>query len=112
VTAADAGAYTVIVGNTFGSVTSQPATLTLSGTAPPPVITDGLVAYWNFDGNLLDTIKDFDGTAKGLLGLGPFEIERMDPADRVMGFGEQGIEPHRLERIAADYPVCLIHGDG
>jgi hypothetical protein len=28
-------------------------------------VTNGLVAYWNFDGNLFDSIKDFDGTARG-----------------------------------------------
>ena len=28
-------------------------------------IPNRLVAYWNFDGNLLDSIKDFDGTARG-----------------------------------------------
>ncbi len=36
---------------------------------PPPVeqanIPDGLVAYWNFDGHFLDSIKDFNGTGKG-----------------------------------------------
>ena len=33
----------------------------------PPSITlkDDLVAYWNFDGNLLDSVKDFDGTSRG-----------------------------------------------
>jgi hypothetical protein len=35
--------------------------------APPATgtITNGLVAYWNFDGDLLDSIKDFDGTSRG-----------------------------------------------
>jgi hypothetical protein len=28
-------------------------------------ITNGLVAYWNFDGTLLDSIKDFHGTGRG-----------------------------------------------
>jgi hypothetical protein len=28
-------------------------------------VTNGVVAYWNFDGNLLDSIKDFHGTARG-----------------------------------------------
>jgi hypothetical protein len=28
-------------------------------------VTTGIVAYWNFDGHLLDSIKDFDGTARG-----------------------------------------------
>ena len=36
---------------------------------PPAVqgatITDGLVAYWNFNDNLLDSIKDFHGTSRG-----------------------------------------------
>jgi hypothetical protein len=28
-------------------------------------VTTGLVAYWSFDGNFLDSIKDFHGTARG-----------------------------------------------
>ncbi len=28
-------------------------------------VTNGLVAYWNFDGNLQDSVKNFDGTAHG-----------------------------------------------
>jgi hypothetical protein len=37
---------------------------------PPPVVlpetlTEGLVAYWNFDGHLFDSIKDFHGTSRG-----------------------------------------------
>jgi len=38
----------------------------LGSLIPPSVkLTNGLVAYWNFDGNLVDSIKDFDGTARG-----------------------------------------------
>jgi len=39
------------------------------GDEPPAgggiISTDGLVAYWNFDGTLSDSIKDFHGTAQG-----------------------------------------------
>lgn len=31
----------------------------------PATIATGLIAYWNFDGNLQDSIKDFHGTARG-----------------------------------------------
>jgi len=31
----------------------------------PNTVTSGLVAYWNFDGNLQDSIKNFHGTARG-----------------------------------------------
>jgi hypothetical protein len=43
-------------------------------------VTDGLVAYWNFDGHLLDSIKDFHGTARGTAPL-PF-------VDGKPGFGK------------------------
>src|ERR1051326_924360 len=45
----DAGAYRVVVTNTYGSVTSVVATLTV---IPPGPITNGLVVYLPFDGNL------------------------------------------------------------
>ncbi|MBI4659692.1 MAG: hypothetical protein HY735_12700 [Verrucomicrobia bacterium] len=32
----------------------------------PATVATGAVAYWNFDGDLKDWIKDFDGTARGL----------------------------------------------
>ncbi|MDA1277614.1 MAG: hypothetical protein O2960_26745 [Verrucomicrobia bacterium] len=31
--------------------------------------TDGLVAYWNFDGNLSDSVASFDGEARGAVGF-------------------------------------------
>jgi len=34
-------------------------------TFKPATIATGAVAYWNFDGDLKDWIKDFDGTARG-----------------------------------------------
>lgn len=43
---------------------SAAATVTVSGTAAPDPAR-GVVAYWNFDDNLEDWIKDFDGTARG-----------------------------------------------
>jgi autotransporter-associated beta strand protein/YVTN family beta-propeller protein len=45
----DAGGYRVVVTNTFGSVTSAVATLTVTPAGP---ITNGLVVYLNFDNNL------------------------------------------------------------
>lgn len=38
----------------------------LSDFLPPPIdLADGLKAYWNFDGHLYDSVKDFHGTARG-----------------------------------------------
>ncbi|MDA1274146.1 MAG: hypothetical protein O2960_08850 [Verrucomicrobia bacterium] len=42
--------------------------ITSGAIAPPPakeISTAGLVAYWNFDGNLNDSIKTFHGTSRG-----------------------------------------------
>ena len=41
------------------------ANTTFRATAAPDSLTNGLVAYWNFDGNLYDSISDFHGTARG-----------------------------------------------
>jgi YVTN family beta-propeller protein/autotransporter-associated beta strand protein len=48
----DAGDYTVVVANSFGSVTSRVAVLTVLPAGPATTITNGLVVYLNFDGTL------------------------------------------------------------
>ncbi len=48
----DAGAYTVVIANGFGSLTSAVATLTVQSPSQPTSITNGLVVYLNFDNNL------------------------------------------------------------
>ena len=48
----DAAAYSVVVTNSFGGITSALAVLTVNGTSPPTTLTNGLVVYLNFDGNL------------------------------------------------------------
>ncbi len=56
------------VGNTFSSVTPYSGGKggpLFSGSKGGPVIKSGLVAYWNFEGNLLDAIQSFHGTARG-----------------------------------------------
>ncbi|MBI4661725.1 MAG: immunoglobulin domain-containing protein [Verrucomicrobia bacterium] len=47
-TAPDSGSYTVLVGNSIGSVTSAPATL-LVAPPPPPNLPNGMVSYWPLD---------------------------------------------------------------
>ena len=61
--ATNAGSYDVVVTNTWGSVTSAVATLTVligSNCVPPPA---GLVAWWAGDGNA----NDIQGTNNGIL---------------------------------------------
>ena len=48
----DAAGYSVVVTNTFGALTSAVAVLTVNGPPPPTSVTNGLVVYLNFDGNL------------------------------------------------------------
>ena len=51
----DAGTYAVIVSNAGGCVTSSNAVLTVNSTSPPPgFLTNGLVAYYPFNGNAND----------------------------------------------------------
>ncbi|HXG48666.1 MAG TPA: LamG-like jellyroll fold domain-containing protein, partial [Methylomirabilota bacterium] len=62
---ADAGGYSVVVANAFGSVTSVVATLTM--VLPPPCAAppSGLVAWWPGQGNAMDLAGNSDGTATG-----------------------------------------------
>jgi len=73
--AANAGAYTVVVTNPAGSITSEPATLTV--TAPPPPPPAGLLADNGFrpanDGFKFENY----GKAEGVINLTPAELQRM-----------------------------------
>jgi hypothetical protein len=63
VTIADAGEYTVVVSNAFGSVTSAPAVLTVSTNCinPPP----GMVGWWPGDNNARDLQNGHHGVMVG-----------------------------------------------
>jgi hypothetical protein len=52
-----AGSYTVQVTNLYGSVTSSNAVLVVFP-APPPTLTNGLVAYYPFNGNAQDASRN------------------------------------------------------
>ncbi len=54
VQAAQAGAYSVVISNTTGSVTSELAVLTLNPVPSCSSQPDGLVAWWGLDGNADD----------------------------------------------------------
>jgi len=73
--AANAGAYTVVVTNPAGSITSEPAILTV--TAPPPPPPAGLLADNGFrpanDGFKFENY----GKAEGVINLTPAELQRM-----------------------------------
>jgi len=72
VASTNAGNYTVVVGNTFGSVTSAPAaTLTVT---PITSISSGLAVYLNFDGNLdAQGGTSVSGTPIGTIGTPTYE---------------------------------------
>jgi hypothetical protein len=57
VSAADAGQYAVIVGNSASTVTSASATLTVSND-PPPNVSSGLLSYWPMDTATSGTTPD------------------------------------------------------
>ena len=74
------GNYLVFRGLTASGITLEATTVKPQGSGSParaPInavqlvpaagntIPNGLMAYWNFDGNLLDSINGFDGTSRG-----------------------------------------------
>jgi hypothetical protein len=61
-----AGTYSVLVSNAFGSVLSSEVTLTV--TPPPPCVTtpSGLIGWWKADGNALDAIGRNDGVLQNI----------------------------------------------
>jgi hypothetical protein len=71
VTDDNAGSYSVIVTNAYGSVTSSNATLTvLNCTAP----SSGIVAWWPGNGNALDIISGNNGVLSNGVAFAPAEV--------------------------------------
>ena len=62
VTDNNAGKYSVIITNAYGSVTSVVATLTVLNCTAPPA---GLVSWWPGDGNALDIVGGNNGVLEG-----------------------------------------------
>lgn len=63
--AEQAGSYSVIVTNLFGSVTSSLATLTITSAPPCGGIPAGLVSWWPGEGAANDIVSGNDGTLQG-----------------------------------------------
>ncbi|MGA3182535.1 MAG: choice-of-anchor tandem repeat GloVer-containing protein, partial [Verrucomicrobiota bacterium] len=71
VTVQDAGSYVVVVSNSFGSVTSAPAALTVSVPVEPP---PGIIAWWPGQSNALDVVGGHDGVLMNGAGFAPAEV--------------------------------------
>ncbi len=75
------GTSTLVNGTDTGAIKAY-----RTRTVPEPelpvqtAVTDGLVAYWNFDGNFFDSIKDFHGTGRG--------TNQIEFVDGKAGFGK------------------------
>jgi hypothetical protein len=103
VVASDAGAYTVIITNVAGSVTSAPsATLVVNALALPPM-TDSLVGYWKFDEVTGTTALDSAGGNHGVLKNYPGGSAQWVPGiiGRALQFGGS---PTSQYVYVADYP--------
>jgi len=88
----------------------------------PNTVTDGLVAYWNFDGNLKDSIKNFHGTARGtnalafVDGMGGFgkaiKLDGTDQFVEITGGNENELEfPNGSMSIAGWFKVNAFDTD-
>ncbi|HEX4343091.1 MAG TPA: LamG-like jellyroll fold domain-containing protein, partial [Verrucomicrobiae bacterium] len=69
----DAGAYSVVVTNLYGSVNSSNAVLTVTNSVTPPA-TNGLISWWPGEGNANDVVGPNNGTLEGGLGFGTGEV--------------------------------------
>jgi hypothetical protein len=69
----DAGAYSVVVSNLAGSVTSAVAKLTVNPLPVCAVSPSGLVGWWRGNGNTLDDAGGDQGVAEGALAYAPAE---------------------------------------
>jgi hypothetical protein len=87
VTDNNAGSYTVVITNAYGSVTSAVATLTvLNCTAPP----SGLIAWWPGNGNALDIVGGNNGVLSSGVTFAPGEV---GPAFSFNGSNQSVIVP-------------------
>jgi hypothetical protein len=72
--ATNAGAYSVIVSNSWGIITSSNALLTVVAAPACVAAPSGLVGWWRGEGNTLDDAGGDNGIAEGNLTYGPGEV--------------------------------------
>jgi len=70
----DAGTYTVLVTNIYGSVLSSNAVLTVNPAPPCAPVQAGLVSWWPGEGNANDVIGANNGVVAGGISFAPGEV--------------------------------------
>jgi hypothetical protein len=77
------GNYTVVVGNSLGSVTSSNAVLAVAVCVPAP---PGLVGWWPGEGDATDIAGRNDGALQGGVGFGPGKVGQAFSFDGTTGY--------------------------
>src|SRR5690606_28395106 len=101
----NAGAYSVIVTNPFGSVTSAVATLTVKLPPPCTPVLPGLISWWRFEGNLLDGWNDNNGISIPLLNPSLFGAGMVGQAFNTAGSRFVRIPSSPSLRITNTFPL-------
>jgi hypothetical protein len=118
VQATNAGIYSVVVSNPYGSATSSNAVLTVNNAPvcdPPP---SGLVSWWRAEGNAVDAIGTNDGALSGNVAYAPGEVGQgflFDGAGSYVQLGNPAglqLQNFTIETWVARSSVSAATGDG
>ncbi len=81
-----AGGYSVVVSNAFGSTNSVTATLTVNPLPPCDPPSSGLMNWWRAEGNAADSVGTNNGTLNGTASFVPGEVGQAFSFDGTSGF--------------------------
>ena len=114
VTTNNAGSYSVVVSNPYGSVTSQVAVVTVNLYVPPP---SGLVAWWRAESNAFDFVGTNHGTLKYGATFAPGKVGQAFSLDGVDDYVEvpngPALNPTNAITVEAWYkPTVAFAGAG
>ena len=92
----DEGDYQVVVGNSIGTATSDPAHLTIGAVTPVP-LPSGAVAWWRAENDARDAVGGHDGTLENGAGFAAGEVGQ--------GFSFDGVDDFVQVPVTTGLPV-------